>query len=68
MSRQADIAIASDPVPSPCNSICTMNPTTALCDGCLRTIAEIVAWGSASEESKRLIWRAIGEREDKLFS
>jgi uncharacterized protein len=35
------------PVPSPCINVCEMDQKSGLCRGCLRTIDEIVAWGSA---------------------
>ena len=44
------IAEETTPVPSPCISLCEMAPDTGLCRGCLRTIDEIVAWGTASDE------------------
>ena len=50
------------PLPSPCINVCQMNPRTGLCEGCQRTIAEIVAWGSASDDDKRRIWREIDQR------
>jgi glyoxylase-like metal-dependent hydrolase (beta-lactamase superfamily II) len=37
------------PVPSPCINICRMVPATGLCEGCMRTIDEIVAWGRADD-------------------
>lgn len=59
---------AGDPVPSPCISVCRMNPHTGLCEGCFRTIDEIVQWGSATNEFKRAVWREIRRREDDAFS
>ncbi len=50
------------PLPSPCIGICTINQVRKQCDGCFRTIDEIVIWGSASEEQKRTIWLAIKQR------
>ncbi|HEY8608563.1 MAG TPA: DUF1289 domain-containing protein [Noviherbaspirillum sp.] len=55
------------PVPSPCISICRMQPQTGLCEGCLRTIDEIVAWGGASEETKRAVWTEIHRRRQAAF-
>jgi hypothetical protein len=40
-----------------------MAPDTGLCRGCLRTIDEIVAWGTASEDYKRAVWAEIRRRE-----
>lgn len=50
------------PLPSPCVNICTMDAASGLCQGCRRTIAEIIAWSSASENDKRAIWREIQRR------
>lgn len=53
--------------PSPCISICRMNPQSGLCEGCLRTIDEIVAWGSASEAYKKAVWVEIRKRQQQAF-
>jgi predicted Fe-S protein YdhL (DUF1289 family) len=54
------------PVPSPCISLCKMSPDTGLCEGCLRTIDEIVAWSSADDDVKRAVWAAIRRREQAI--
>jgi predicted Fe-S protein YdhL (DUF1289 family) len=54
------------PVPSPCISVCRMNPASGLCDGCLRTLDEIAAWGSMSEDGKREVWLRIEQRSQHL--
>jgi len=51
-------------VPSPCVGVCRMLPATGLCEGCWRSLDEIVAWGRASAEERLLIWRAIESRQD----
>ena len=55
------------PVPSPCISLCEMAPAVgnqaSLCRGCLRTIDEIVRWGSAADSFKRDVYAAIRLRE-----
>ena len=56
----------ASPVPSPCVSLCKMNPDTGFCDGCLRTIDEIVAWSRADDAYKRSVWTAIREREQRI--
>jgi predicted Fe-S protein YdhL (DUF1289 family) len=43
-----------------------MDPHSGLCEGCLRTIDEIVQWATASEEQKRSVWRAIVRRKDEV--
>ena len=50
------------PVPSPCVSVCRMDPHSELCLGCWRDIDEIITWGRMDEDGKRLVWRAIAER------
>lgn len=52
----------SQPLPSPCNSICRISPTTGLCEGCLRTIDEISAWSGLDEAGKRTVWDRLAER------
>jgi predicted Fe-S protein YdhL (DUF1289 family) len=49
-------------LPSPCVSLCRMNEARGLCQGCLRSIDEIIAWGRADEAYKRGVWLAIAER------
>jgi len=53
---------AAQPVPSPCISVCRMDAATGLCEGCLRTLDEIAAWGMASDEEKRRVWQLLVER------
>ena len=49
-------------VPSPCISVCSMNPVSGLCEGCLRTLDEIRQWSSADDAAKRAIWLHIEQR------
>ena len=53
-------------IESPCNKVCVMNEATGLCRGCMRTIDEIVAWGTATDETKRAIWAEIRRREGEI--
>jgi hypothetical protein len=72
MSSPATIVLPEQqsPVPSPCISLCEMAPATgtaaALCRGCLRTIDEIVKWGSADDSYKRTVYAAIRRREAEI--
>jgi predicted Fe-S protein YdhL (DUF1289 family) len=50
-------------VSSPCTGVCRIEPTSGLCAGCLRTMDEIVAWGSMSEKDRRAIMARLGERK-----
>ncbi len=49
-------------LPSPCVSLCRMSELTGLCEGCYRTIDEIIQWSSADEQAKRMIWTQIEQR------
>jgi hypothetical protein len=50
-------------IPSPCVSLCKINRDTELCEGCRRTLDEIVAWGSAGDAYKIEVWRKIELRK-----
>jgi predicted Fe-S protein YdhL (DUF1289 family) len=39
-------------LPSPCVSICQMDPQDGVCLGCYRTRAEIAAWGSMGQDDQ----------------
>jgi predicted Fe-S protein YdhL (DUF1289 family) len=43
-----------------------MSPDTGLCLGCMRTIDEIIAWGTADDDVKRAVWREIRRREAQI--
>ena len=60
-SQQVGAATGAD-VPSPCLSICRMEAASGWCEGCLRTLDEIAAWGRLDDEGKRAIWAGLGER------
>jgi predicted Fe-S protein YdhL (DUF1289 family) len=49
-------------VPSPCVSVCRMDPQTQLCLGCLRTLEEIAAWSRMDDAGKRGVWALIEQR------
>jgi len=63
-SRAAD-AIAASPVPSPCISVCRMDPRTGLCEGCCRTLDEIAAWAAMSDSEKRVVWGQLERRRSR---
>jgi len=56
----------SAPVPSPCTSVCRMDPNTGWCEGCLRTIDEIAEWAGMSDADKLMIWDRLGERRERI--
>lgn len=63
LARLARLAqSATNPVPSPCISVCRMEADTGLCQGCYRTIDEIIVWGRQNEQDRRLVWQHIAQR------
>jgi len=59
---------AASAIPSPCTNVCSLDPASGWCVGCLRTIDEIAAWSRLDDAGKRAVWahlparRAEGER------
>ncbi|MFZ3139377.1 DUF1289 domain-containing protein [Polaromonas sp.] len=47
---------------SPCISICRMNASSGLCEGCFRTQGEIAGWSGATNEGRRAVWKTIEQR------
>jgi uncharacterized protein len=52
----------TQPVASPCVSVCRMDAATGWCEGCLRTLDEIGAWSVLDEEEKRRVWQQLSQR------
>lgn len=59
---EAVVQAPGEPVPSPCVSVCRMNATSGLCEGCLRTLDEIAAWSTLADEARREVWQRIAQR------
>ena len=53
---------AEGPVPSPCISVCRMDASSGLCEGCFRTLDEVASWAMASDEEKRAVWQRLVRR------
>ena len=53
-------------VPSPCTDICRIDPASGWCEGCLRTLDEIAAWGSIDDAARREIWKRLPGRRQAL--
>ncbi|MFZ9543579.1 MAG: DUF1289 domain-containing protein, partial [Hylemonella sp.] len=45
-ARAAEAQGQQDNVPSPCLSVCIMDPNNGMCTGCWRTLDEIAAWST----------------------
>lgn len=55
-----------EPVESPCVRICLLHPQVGLCIGCLRTGAEIAAWGGMTPEARRAVMAELPGRAPLL--
>jgi uncharacterized protein len=53
-------------VPSPCINVCRMDSASGLCEGCLRTLDEIAAWGAMSDDDKRAVRVLLLQRRGEL--
>jgi predicted Fe-S protein YdhL (DUF1289 family) len=49
-------------VPSPCISVCRIDPAAGWCEGCLRTIEEIAHWSVFDDDEKRAVWAELKRR------
>ena len=49
-------------LPSPCISVCRVDAASGLCEGCMRTLDEIAAWGMLDNAGKRAVWQLIEQR------
>jgi predicted Fe-S protein YdhL (DUF1289 family) len=66
-SHAQPAGVAAESVPSPCISICEMDPRSGLCIGCLRTLDEIACWSSMDESEKRAVSLELDLRREALF-
>jgi len=64
LKDRAQQVLASDSVhvPSPCVSVCVVNPNTGLCEGCLRNLEEVAGWGQMPNGQQKEIWQRIQAR------
>ncbi len=60
------MSAATPPPSSPCMKVCKINPQTALCEGCGRTLEEIAAWAGMREADRRALMAALPARLKRL--
>jgi predicted Fe-S protein YdhL (DUF1289 family) len=53
-------------IESPCNKICAIDPTSALCVGCGRTLAEIAGWISFRADERARIMAELPRRLERI--
>jgi uncharacterized protein len=49
-------------IETPCNKVCTVDPASALCVGCGRTLDEIASWLAFSAEQRSRIMAELPRR------
>ena len=49
-------------IESPCINNCKLNETTNICEGCGRTIKEIMQWTVMTDEERKTIMKRVGGR------
>ena len=68
VSAQASIralrrAFVAAPVASPCTGVCRIDAQAGWCEGCLRTLDEIVAWSTLDEAARQRVCDALPLRQ-----
>jgi hypothetical protein len=58
----------SEPVASPCISVCVMDAPGGLCIGCFRTLDEIAAWSVLDAGARRAVLAALPARRARSAS
>jgi predicted Fe-S protein YdhL (DUF1289 family) len=53
-------------VKSPCIKVCAVDPQRRVCLGCCRTLEEIAAWASMSEEERDAVMAILPARRKAL--
>jgi uncharacterized protein len=43
-----------------------MNDRSGLCEGCFRTIDEIIAWSKMGDDDKRRVWQLLPARRQAV--
>ena len=51
-------------IASPCNKVCVMDAEQRYCLGCRRTLEEIAAWGSMTDEERQAVLKQLEQRRD----
>ena len=53
-------------LPSPCVSVCEIDPATRFCRGCLRTSQEIASWARLDYDAKLDLLDSLRDRREEL--
>ncbi len=60
--RRTPASGATDSASSPCIGVCRMDALTGWCEGCLRNLEEIAAWGGLAEAQRRRLMQTLPAR------
>jgi predicted Fe-S protein YdhL (DUF1289 family) len=66
IERARDAIAVRHDVPSPCISLCRMRERDGLCEGCWRTLDEIVCWAQMNDDQKRTVWTVLAQRAEGI--
>ncbi|WP_310533943.1 DUF1289 domain-containing protein [Novosphingobium sp.] len=61
-ARRAFTMIMRHHPPSPCTSICRIDPASKWCEGCRRTLTEIADWPMLTATEKRAVLSSLPQR------
>ncbi len=50
---------------SPCNKNCSLDTSTNICEGCGRTLDEIVEWTRMTDDEKQQVMIRLSEKPDQ---
>ncbi|MEO1796067.1 MAG: DUF1289 domain-containing protein [Pseudomonadota bacterium] len=53
-------------VDSPCVKLCSIHPVEGICIGCLRSLEEIGAWSTMSQDERRGIMATLPDRAPRI--
>ena len=56
-----------DQLPSPCISICQIDPASGLCVGCYRTRLEIASWRNMKTDEQKSLIRTLHNRQAEII-
>jgi len=60
------VTVKSPAIETPCVQICSIDPTSDLCNGCGRTLDEITRWYGMSNDERRRIMAELPSRIESL--
>jgi hypothetical protein len=62
-SGQGDQRQEGEAMKSPCVDVCIMDPESALCQGCRRTLDEIARWSRMTEREREEVLASLPARK-----